>query len=108
MKDKDMLQHEPEYSLDEKLEKHPLFRQIVKEEGLEAVKAELKAGLERDMEILKNAKQTPDLSPELRAALFGKEMEDIPDKRLIKKLGAAPVEIIATLKDNLKIIFDLE
>ena len=32
----------------------------------------------------------------------------IDNKRLIKKLGAAPVEIIATLKDNLKIIFDLE
>lgn len=36
------------------------------------------------------------------------QIRAIDNKRMLKKIGAAPHDIISKIKDNLKIIFDLE
>jgi len=36
------------------------------------------------------------------------QVRAIDNKRMVKKLGIAPLEIISALKENLKIILDLE
>ena len=36
------------------------------------------------------------------------QIRAIDNKRLVKKVGIAPIEILETIKENLKIIFDLE
>ncbi len=36
------------------------------------------------------------------------QIRAIDNKRLIKRIGAAPTEVVEKLKENLKIVFDLE